>query len=292
MARNEYENRLSQLTSDYTDELVALYLNAIRPVAGTWDEPRAVNFAKRELLTRGWVGYLHADRPVGGFYRVNPLSLDRYGEPMTVNLSTFTGVNVGNFWTEKNSAPLDGHYIDGYASVIRASGNKYAVIRTINNAAECIARAMINALSNLDSSNTAPIIAVKKELKSTIDEAMRRRRVGEPVVVGTDELLNAFASAYTGTQYIADKAIDAASFFEGRALSRIGTTAANQYKRERTPAVEADAGIGATIDAIYITIDQFNADAEAAGITERLEYNGYAAKFDVDETEEGGDINA
>ena len=83
----------------------------------------------------------------------------------------------------------------------------------------------------------------------------------------------------TSTPYIADRLKDLAGRIDTDQLTRLGVLSSNDFKRERTQGAEVDASAARVIDWAYITIDQFNADAESAGLEERAYFTGAAEEL-------------
>lgn len=126
---------------------------------------------------------------------------------------------------------------------------------------------------NIEATKDTTIVLVDNNAnKQSLKEALKERALGVPAIVADTAFTNAFKNIQTNTQFLADKYEELKKQTRVEILTRLGIVAGNNDKKERVTSFEIP--VNEAIDSIYTFIDTFNSDAEAAGISQRMELNG------------------
>ena len=253
------------------------------------------SFIVKTLINEGRIGKLRNNGVLDGFYIATPDLLTRYGRPQRMDLTDAAGVYIGQFaCTDEYGKAKD-------VVELRANADCYPLIWDIVKTAQMMAKIDNAILANIASVGSSDIIPVAdKATEKAIIDAYQKKNLGAPavtVLAGKENspFKQAIGEVIHGSQtpYVADRLNDLYGAIETAQLKRIGVLSANEYKRERVQSAEVNAGAAEVIDWVYMTIDQFNKDAESAGIEERLYFKGAASAYDptdIEMDDTSGDI--
>lgn len=237
----------------------------------------AKNFIATTLIKEGGIGFwdLPADNPARGFYRARRLFRpDRLGEWHTFDF--WNGVDRGWFRITRDDGA---RYIRANALgsptfpfLLRSAVMLDVADRSIaaNIRAQIYGRIIKAPTSMTDEDILAMIAAVESGKPFPLDAAAFETLKGEDISV----------------PFTADRVASVRSMIWSEMLKRVGSVAADHYKRERTQSAEVSASVSEAIDMVYIMINTFNDDCKRQNILgedgKPLEmiYTGYLDRFD------------
>lgn len=237
----------------------------------------AKNFIATTLIKEGGIGFwdLPADNPARGFYRARRLFRpDRLGE--WHDFEFWNGVERGWFRINRDRGA---RYIRAnalasptYPFLLRSAVMLDVADRSIaaNIRAQIYGRIIKAPTSMTDEDILAMIAAVESGKPFPLDAAAFETLKGEDISV----------------PFTADRVASVRSMIWSDMLKRVGSVAADHYKRERTQSAEVSASVSEAIDMVYIMINTFNDDCKRQNILgdngEPLEmiYTGYLDRFD------------
>lgn len=237
----------------------------------------AKNFIATTLIKEGGIGFwdLPADNPARGFYRARKLFRpDRLGE--WHDFDFWNGVERGWFRINRDRGA---RYIRAnalasptYPFLLRSAVMLDVADRSIaaNIRAQIYGRIIKAPTSMTDEDILAMIAAVESGKPFPLDAAAFETLKGEDISV----------------PLTADRVAAVRSMIWSEMLKRVGSVAADHYKRERTQSAEVSASVSEAIDMVYIMINTFNDDCKRQNILgengKPLEmiYTGYLDRFD------------
>lgn len=244
------------------------------------DTPK--NFIATSLIKDGGVGFwdLPQDNPARGFYRARKLFRpDRVGEWHSFNF--FAGEDSGWFRVTREGGA---RFIRANASatptfpfLLRSAVMLDVADRSIaaNIRAQIYGRVIKAPSSMTDENIEAMIAAVESGKPFPLDAAAFEMLKGEDISV----------------PFTADRVASVRSMIWSEMLKRVGSVAADHYKRERTQSAEVSASVSEAIDMVYIMINTFNDDCKRQNIIGTdgkpltMIYTGYLDRFDDDEND-------
>lgn len=272
MAKEERRPRSILPYVSYADDLINLACDQIEIEHLDRDVPK--NFVVRTLIDYGRIGFLDRNDPSRGFYRMDISGLpDRYGlfhhfYYYTYDNGFYVSYDEGGREIRANATGIPPRFAFDRAAVLLDMAD-----RSI--AANIRAQIYGRAIST----------GTDKE-RDKIDVLLDRVESGKPLVV-TEDLANVLRSSLDLSVPVTfDKMLLARSAIWSAIVKRVGSVAADQYKKERVQSAEVDAAIGETIDNVYIMINAFNEATEREEIRGEdgeilvMKYTGYAARFD------------
>jgi len=260
---------------EYVQEFINTIIDMVNIQGLEKEVPKS--FIIKALLEGGRCGFYDKEGPTRGFYKFAPGSIpDRYGIYNNGTLSNAAGVS---FYAKRDVIE------------IRANPERRPIMLDFLKYGRQLAACDLAIEANVRASTWGRLLTYANEKdKDAILLAFNDTQLGLPTMI-SEALRRSFDNSDISVPFVAPqiKGVQAAIYSD--AQRRIGTVSGNQYKKERVQSAEVDASIAETIDSIYIMIDTFNEDCERGGLPYRMEYNGYAAKYDEDGQEENDDKN-
>ena len=277
---NEYNNRKDWIAGIRENRYINLACSLIGYTGLMPDVP--ASWVTECLIKYGRVVRLRGNGVKDGYYIGTPNGrLNRYGRPRQMTLTSGAGVDLPGLYSA-----FDEHGKALVAVELRANSNCFPVFHEIHETARQLAEIETAINVNIANACAADIIfAPDNPTKKAIIDAVQNRTCGAPAVVVVGNTDGLFEQGIkdpirgTSTPYIADRLKDLAGRIDTDQLTRLGVLSSNDFKRERTQGAEVDASAARVIDWAYITIDQFNADAESAGLEERAYFTGAAEEL-------------
>lgn len=274
MAKEYYRPKPLLPYCSYVDDLINLACDQIEIEHLDPEVPK--NFIPKVLIREGKIGFLKRDDPSRGFYRANET-----GEPgrYDVYRNFFFYTRYGGFYAS---------YDEG-ARLIPANATKIPPVFAFERAGVMLDMADRSIAANIRAQIYGRVLqAGTDKQRETLLALLDSVESGKPIVV-TPEAGEILGSSLDLTVPVTfDKVLLARSAIWSGIVKRVGSVAADQYKKERVQSMEVDAAIGETIDSVYIMINSFNEAAKREDIRGldggliQMKYTGYAARFDED----------
>lgn len=244
---------------------------------------------EKALLLYGRIGWVPSETDAEGFYKVHRIGItDRYGMPEMAILTTdataspqFSASVIGS--SAKDHTPLQ-------VAIVRANALSRPPILSIRRYANVIAACDIALPANVIASMRSQIVGIPETLKDSVEELLIRSARGLPVICTTD-LLESIKTADVSVDFRGQDYQNLRTTLWSEAIKQFGGITPAQYKAERTQSAEVSANIAASIDNVYMLIDQFNEDAERYSVPYRLEYVGFGARYDESEQDPAPEEN-
>ena len=225
------------------------------------------SFIVRSLLELGRAGYIPDGGARAGWYRATAA-----GDPLRYGFRSRLWCTTAN--------EINGFYMNApRVKEIRANATATAIRPMFRIWAEQLNACDAAIMANIEANRYGRMIGVPDEQKTEVEIALQTGRNGAPAIV-RNSLLAAFQNSDISVPYTAGNTASVRQLIWSNALRQIGGMCAEQARQERTQTAEVNAGIGESIDHIYTMIDQFNADCKYHGIRARMEFNGFAARYD------------
>ena len=233
------------------------------------DVPETVpqSFIVRSLISSGRVGFIPGSSAISGWFMAEGVGqVDRWG-----------------FFRELWCYPANrerGFYRKAPAvKEIRANATGTALLPLFHIWSRQLSACDGAIMANMESNRYGRMIGVPNEMKDSVRIALLEGRNGAPMVVESS-LLAAMQNSDISVPYTAPTGAQVWQFIWSKCVRQLGGICSEQYRQERTQSAEVNASIGESIDHIYTMIDQFNADCKYHGVRAKMEYNGFAARYD------------
>ncbi|MBQ1755509.1 MAG: hypothetical protein IIZ96_02120 [Oscillospiraceae bacterium] len=266
---------------DYAKDAINMAADLIAIPNLPKDTPK--NFIVTTMIRDGGIGYWERpeDDPARGFYRARKiLRPDRLGIWHTFDF--FKGYEGGWFRVLRSEG----------ARYVRANAEGSPTYPFLMRSAIMLDIADRSIAANIRAQIYGRVIKVPDNMTDDDVEAMiAALESGKPFPLSSTAF-DMLRGEDISVPFTADRVAAVRSMIWGEMMKRVGSVAADHYKRERTQSAEVSASVAEAIDMVYIMINTFNDDCERQEIIGtdgkplRMIYSGYLDRFDQEPGED------